>query len=145
MPFFESFYDESERLFDRAVDRKERLVQTYIVVSGLLVACYQQLPTSSIYAFYMFLAAVISYYVELSRIRLPDVSTNALKLAFLNFLGMISAATFAYLVVDFVKHIYSDSNLYFSVLFFIMTLTVIRSLWLNYPEFTPRKTNNVEK
>ena len=136
---FESFTDESERLFDRAVDRKERLIQTYIVVSGLLIACYQQPSNPNINAFYVFLVTVIYYYVELSKLKLSDITNSVRKLVYLNFLGMASAVTFAYLIVDFIMDFYNDSSLYFWGWFLVMTITVARSLWLNYPEFTPRK------
>lgn len=145
MSDFESFADESERLFDRAIDRKERLVQTYIIISGLLVAYYPQLSNPNISAFVWFLVTVLSYYVELSRIRLDDVTTNVYKLVILNIFGMASAGTFAYVIIDFIKHIYSDSSLYFVAWFVVLTALVARSLWLNYPEFTPRKKDNVEK
>ncbi|AKJ38577.1 hypothetical protein MCM1_1537 [Methanosarcina barkeri CM1] len=92
-----------------------------------------------------FLVTVIYYYVELSKLKLSDVTNSVRKLVYLNFLGMSSAVTFAYLIVDFIMDFYNDSSLYFWGWFLVMTITVARSLWLNYLEFTPRKTDHIEK
>lgn len=137
------YYKETERLFDRAIDRKERLIQTYIVISGLLVASYPQLSINDMSLFYIFLVSIIMYYAELSKLRLHQIISNMLHVLYLNVLGMIASFAFSLQVCEVALKISEISSMFNdkdSFVWIIILIAVVeRSLWFNYPEFTPKK------
>lgn len=137
------YYKETERLFDRAIDRKERLIQTYIVISGLLVASYPQLSINDMSLFYIFLVSIIMYYAELSKLGLHQVISNMLHVLYLNALGVIASSAFSLQVCEVALKVSKISNMFNDkdsfVWIIILIAAVERSLWFNYPEFTPKK------
>lgn len=64
--------ERSERLWERSVDQKERLVQTYTVLYGLLISfgqdkLFQTAQSDAVKWFFPFLILILIYYMLLSR------------------------------------------------------------------------------
>lgn len=64
--------EKTEKLWDRSVDRKERLVQTYTVIYGLLISFGQNesfhVQSDVVSLFFLFLISILIYDTLLSRI-----------------------------------------------------------------------------
>lgn len=83
------------------------------------------------------------YYVELSKLRLHQVISNTLHVLYLNALGVIASFAFSLQVCEVALKVSKISNMFNdkdSFVWIIILIAVVeRSLWFNYPEFTPKK------
>ena len=106
--------DEEERY--REVEKRERLVQTFLIISGFLVAYSGEKFQSFILSlFSAYLIFTILYYVFLSRTKNYPI---------IDYLAIISSYLFSFLIVTFISiQIGGLDNQEFGVLLIVLTLT----------------------
>ncbi len=106
--------DEEERY--REVEKRERLIQTFLIISGFLVAYSGEKFQSFILSlFSAYLIFTILYYVFLSRTKNYPI---------IDYLAIISSYLFSFLIVTFISiQIGGLDNQPFGVLLIVLTLT----------------------
>ena len=106
--------DEEERY--REVEKRERLIQTFLIISGFLVAYSGEKFQSFILSlFSAYLIFTILYYVFLSRTKNYPI---------IDYLAIISSYLFSFLIVTFISiQIGGLDNQEFGVLLIVLTLT----------------------
>ena len=104
---------------DGEVEKRERLVQTYLIISGFLVAYTQKdLQPLFVLLFTIYLLPTILYYVFLSRTKLYPITA---------FLALMSSYSFSMLITFFiifqVNGGYSSTQIIFMQIFLTAILT----------------------
>jgi hypothetical protein len=142
MSDFESFFDQAERLFDRDLDKKERLIQTYILIAGLLVACKHSSDNVFYIYFYVFLFCAINNYSLLSKMKLPRSTINRIikfHWVVTHTWGIITSFSFTLLLftfyIDITAHTlydFWDYSMFIGLLF-----TIVYSLLLDFTVLSP--------
>jgi len=85
--------DEEER--HREVEKRERLIQTFLIISGFFVACSgEKFQSFILLLFSAYLVFTILYYVSLSRTKNNPI---------IDYLALISSYLFSFLIVTFIS------------------------------------------
>lgn len=126
-----------EKLWDRSVDRKERLVQTYTVIYGLLISFGQnesfRVQSDVVSLFFPFLIAILVYDTLLSRITYDGMFDDSpwyfLSIFVMDFCAMIASYNFSYAVISYMMVFGSDDYLLgFRTMILLLFLVVLSSL-----------------
>lgn len=123
--------EERKRLFDKDVDRKDRLAPTYVIIFSFLFDCHSQISNKLVF---MFMISIIFYWILLSKVSYSSASTVAGKrgLAALNVCGVIASFVFSYAAIlcmtDLLGHGYGAGFLYFWSGVFILGSIIGKSL-----------------
>ena len=106
--------DEEERY--REVEKRERLIQTFLIISGFLVAYSgEKFQSFILLLFSAYLFFTILYYVFLSRTKNYPI---------IDYLALISSYLFSFLIVTFISiQIGGLDNQLFGVLLIVLTVT----------------------
>ncbi len=125
--------DEQKR--EKEIEKRERLVQTFLTIGGFFVATATETSKQSVvipFAIYLFI--IILYYVSVSRTK-----NNTL----VDIYAIISSIFYTRLILIFmIAQMPSNSS---DILFLFITLTVILSYSLLSPESSERIGNFSEK
>lgn len=138
--------ERGERLWERAVDKKERLVQTYVVLYSLLITCGRinltdNVPTVAVRYFFPFLVVVLIYYMILSRMTYDEMYDDkspwyAFYLIFMEFCSIFTSYFLSYAVISYLvmisftdpKFSFYYSGIGFYSLVFILFFVIFRTL-----------------
>lgn len=116
--------DREERY--REVEKRERLVQTFIIISGFFVTFTRgEFHLLILRFFLMYLIFAIFYYIFLSRTK------NHLGI---NILAFLSSYNYSLLIVAFIEQLTAGFNSQLKVLVLFITLTAIFTFSLLSPE-----------
>lgn len=126
-----------EKLWDRSIDRKERLVQTYTVIYGLLISFgqneYFRIQSDAVSLFFPFLIAILVYDTLLSRITydgmFEDSPWYALSLFIMEVCAIYASYSFSYAVISYMMVFGSEDYLFgFWTMVYLLFFVVLSSL-----------------
>lgn len=139
----------SEEVWNRSVGQRERLVQTYIILYGLLLSCDQSVylldaQHVAVQWFFGFLVVVIVYYTSLSNITYDGLVSESfwyvVAVSYMEICAFFTSLIFSFVVVSYmmaVLHgcVIDGISLYgFWPYVIVLTLIIWRSLspfWVN--------------
>ncbi|MGB9928538.1 MAG: hypothetical protein ACPK85_09050 [Methanosarcina sp.] len=134
--------EERKRLFDKEVNRKDRLAPVYVILFTIIFRYYNK--TSSQLVF-VFMILIIVYWMLLSKISYSSASTitGKRRLMTLNICGVIVSFVFSYAAMMYIISLfnpsYSVSFLYFWSGVFVLGFVLSNSL-----VFSKKKLNVLE-
>lgn len=129
--------EKTEKLWDRSVDRKERLVQTYTVIYGLLISFGQNesfhVQSDVVSLFFPFLISILVYDTLLSRITYDGMFEDSLWYVFslfiMEFCAISASYFFSYAVISYMMVFGPDDYLFsFRTMVLILFFVVLSSL-----------------
>jgi hypothetical protein len=138
--------ERGERLWERSVDKKERLVQTYVVLYGMLISFGQydyliDARSVAVRWFFPFLVVVLVYYMVLSRMTYDGMYNDnsgwyGVCIMCMEVCSFFTSYFFSYAIVSYLVAVgfgdsyFGDFYSYFGFdfLFVLLTLVVFRSL-----------------
>lgn len=135
--------EERKRLFDRDVNRKDRLAPTYVLIFSIFFD--SRSPISDKFVF-VFMISIIFYWILLSKVSYSPASTVTGKRGFaaLNVCGIIASFVFSYVailyMISLLGHGYSVGFWYFWSGVFILGSIISKSL-----VFSERKLKDFRK
>lgn len=123
--------DREERY--REVEKRERLVQTFIIISGFFVTfTREEFHLLILLLFSIYLITAIFYYIFLSRTTLYLL---------IDFLAFLSSYHHSLLILAFIEQLTAGFNSQFDFLFLFIAFTVIFTFSLLSPETSEKIVN----
>ncbi|KKG92446.1 hypothetical protein [Methanosarcina mazei] len=129
--------EKMEKLWERSVDKKERLVQTYTVIYSLLISFGQNTSlnaylSSAVDCFFYFLIWILVYHTALSRLtydKMFDEHSGYGSYIFaMEASSFIASYLFSFAVVTYMGAITGDTLFNFWIMVYALTLVVFSSL-----------------
>ena len=118
----------------REIEKRERLVQTFLIIGGFLLTITDDPIRKSLGMFFsIFLLTIVLYYIFISRTKMSNL---------VNYLALVSSLMYSFIIVSFFNVFtkYSDFNF---IIFFII-LTIIFTYSLLSPNTSDKISNTLE-
>ena len=118
----------------REIEKRERLVQTFLIIGGFLLTITDEPLQKSLGIFFsIFLLTIVLYYIFISRTKMSNL---------VNYLAFVSSFMYSFIIVSFFNVFAKYSDLNF-IVFFIF-LTIIFTYALLSPNTSDKISNTLE-